>query len=65
MWTKPVLGLYVLVSYLALFVHSKVVTPPGQPTQTGKPGTFEIIGDSLVSAQQVLAFDQMLQETWC
>lgn len=32
---------------------SNVVVPPGQPTHKGDPGNFEIIGNSLVSAQQV------------
>ena len=32
---------------------STTVSPPGQPVHKGDPGTFEIIGNSLVSAQQV------------
>lgn len=30
-----------------------VLDPPGQPTKTGVPGTFEIVGNSGVSAQQL------------
>ncbi|KAF8159168.1 copper radical oxidase [Crassisporium funariophilum] len=29
------------------------ISPPDQPTHPGQPGTFEIIGNSLVSAQQM------------
>lgn len=36
------------------FAQSATVLPaPGQPLQTGSLGQFEIIGESLVSAQQV------------
>ncbi|QRW07636.1 glyoxal oxidase [Ceratobasidium sp. AG-Ba] len=40
------------------FVRSAVADPtvlpkPGQPTKTGTPGTFEIVGDSGVSAMQL------------
>jgi hypothetical protein len=30
-----------------------VLPAPGQPTKTGTPGTFEIVGNSGVSAQQL------------
>ena len=29
-------------------------SPPNQPAHKGRPGEFEIIGNTLVSAQQVL-----------
>ncbi|KAJ3512328.1 hypothetical protein NLJ89_g3581 [Agrocybe chaxingu] len=29
------------------------VTPPGQPTHKGNPGAFELIGNTIVSAQQI------------
>jgi hypothetical protein len=32
---------------------STIASPPGQPVHKGDPGKFEIIGNSLVSAQQV------------
>ncbi|KAF8647070.1 hypothetical protein AX16_006905 [Volvariella volvacea WC 439] len=32
---------------------ASTLPPPGQPQHTGTPGAFEIIGDSLVSAQQL------------
>ncbi|KAF8751119.1 hypothetical protein RHS01_08703 [Rhizoctonia solani] len=31
----------------------KVLPKPGQPTKSGKPGTFEVVGDSGVSAMQL------------
>ncbi len=30
------------------------IFPPNQPAHKGRPGEFEIIGNTLVSAQQVL-----------
>jgi len=33
--------------------RSIIVPTPGQPTYKGDPGKFEIVGNSLVSAQQV------------
>jgi len=41
------------LSFLALSFSQSVLPAPGQPLHTGVPGGFEIIGDSLVSAQQL------------
>ncbi|QRW26896.1 glyoxal oxidase [Rhizoctonia solani] len=43
-----------LSALLASVAADPTVLPaPGQPTKTGTPGTFEIVGDSGVSAQQL------------
>lgn len=44
-----------VVSLLASLVsaQSSTLPAPGQPLQTGSVGQFEIIGETLVSAQQV------------
>ena len=39
---------------LGAFVHAQsILPPPGQPMKSGTPGQFEIVAESLVSAQQV------------
>ena len=43
----------VLVSPRANAQSGNTLPPPGQPLRTGILGGFEIIGNSLVSAQQV------------
>ncbi|KAJ7217754.1 glyoxal oxidase [Mycena pura] len=43
----------VLVSVLAQDATPTTLSPPAQPSFTGTIGTFEIIGNSLVSAQQL------------
>lgn len=42
-----------LATPIRTFSQSSSIPPPGQPVHQGSPGTFEIIGNSLVSAQQV------------
>lgn len=37
----------------SILAQSVTVDAPGQPVKTGQPGQFEIVGDSLVSAQQI------------
>lgn len=46
---------YVVLSAIALTLAQSTDTlpAPAQPQHSGTPGTFEIIGESLVSAQQV------------
>lgn len=36
---------------------ASILPAPGQPQRTGIPGGFEIIGESLVSAQQVSKYE--------
>ncbi|KAJ6629521.1 glyoxal oxidase N-terminus-domain-containing protein [Mycena sp. CBHHK59/15] len=48
----------VLVSLTCSCIHAQIITPtilspPSQPSQTGALGEFQIIGDTLVSAQQL------------
>jgi hypothetical protein len=43
-----------LSAFLSTVAADPTVLPaPGQPTKTGTPGTFEIVGNSGVSAQQL------------
>ena len=47
-------SLYISSLFLGLtYGQSTTLPPPGQPTQQAALGTFNIIGSSLVSAQQV------------
>jgi len=44
----------VVLATAPIISYSTALTyPPGQPGHKGQPGTFEIIGNTLVSAQQV------------
>ena len=45
---------------LSLAQSVPTIPPPGQPLHSGPAGTFEIIGNSLVSAQQVGLFFSFL-----
>lgn len=49
----PAIPLVLLASAAASNAAVSVLPLPGQPTKAGVPGTFEIIGDSGVSAQQL------------
>ncbi|KAJ7072054.1 glyoxal oxidase [Mycena amicta] len=51
--TPSILVLGYLGSVLAQDATPTVLSPPSQPSFTGAIGTFEIIGNSLVSAQQM------------
>ena len=46
-------SLYISSLFLGLTYGQSTLPPPGQPTQQAALGTFNIIGSSLVSAQQV------------
>lgn len=38
---------------LVVLAASSAFADPGQPTATGTPGQYQVVGNSLVSAQQV------------
>ncbi|KAG5641948.1 hypothetical protein DXG03_003937 [Asterophora parasitica] len=42
-----------MLAVLTLAQTTETIPAPGQPSHTGVPGTFELTGDSLVSAQQL------------
>lgn len=42
-----------VVAFCALGLVKSVYAGQGQPLQPGQPGQFQIVGDSVVSAQQV------------
>ncbi|KAF8893528.1 copper radical oxidase [Infundibulicybe gibba] len=50
---KPLVGLYLATNLASIHAQSTTAPAPGQPAHSGTPGTFEIIGNSLVSAQQM------------
>lgn len=47
----------ILTAALAKAINA---TSPGQPTVSGLPGQFKLIGESLVSAQQVKVVSHIL-----
>ncbi|KAF9447951.1 copper radical oxidase [Macrolepiota fuliginosa MF-IS2] len=49
----PLATLYLSTTLAGLVRAQNVLPPPGQPAQQGNINNFEIIGDSLVSAQQL------------
>ena len=49
---------------IAATALAQTIPPPGQPLQKGSVGEFELVGDSVVSAQQVrisITFPRNLQ----
>lgn len=55
MWPASLaLLLAYLSNVLAQSASPTIISPPGQPSSTGAIGDFEIIGNSVVSAQQVV-----------
>lgn len=42
-----------LVAAHSVWAQSTTQSAPGQPQRSGTPGKFELVGDSIVSGQQV------------
>lgn len=58
-------SLYISSFFLGLvYCQSATLPAPGQPTHQGTLGTFNIIGSSLVSAQQVQSLSAMHVSTF-
>lgn len=57
----PVVLLLATWDLVTIIAHAAdILPPPGQPTRVGTIGSFEIIGQSLVSAQQVRISSRLL-----
>ncbi|KAF8629225.1 hypothetical protein AX17_005808 [Amanita inopinata Kibby_2008] len=53
MSSQQLAALCVIAAFAARTNAQSTLPPPGQPSKPGNPGHFEIIGQSLVSAQQI------------